>query len=303
MSPLTGLLKSAGIEQNSPEANMDLIKRIMPVQDVSNHLDAQTNLTEIKNLAKSAGVDVDNSKGFAQLDKLDQKNEDMLDKKTNLAIMAAGFAMMGTPGNPFSAIASGAEKGIGAYAGALDKYQEGAQRLAESRIALEKSKNEMGLGATQTAISMQANAQKLQFEGNKMQVDAFSSLNNAQGMQRAELARALLNAQSAEKVEAMRAASAVNVEGMRAASQEKIMGVRGATSIERAQIMAAARSHPDFTRYYSMIQKSNPGATPEQIEAQAATMMQNHGIVGGAAPAAGAKTGVLLYNRKTGELE
>ena len=279
--------------------------------------------------AKDAGVDLDNSKGFAQLDKLSQKNEDMLDKKTNLAIMAAGFAMMSTPGSAFTAIGKGAEQGLGVYSQALDKYQDGAARLAESRIMLEKSKNEMGLGALKEAYGLQSNAQKLQFEGNKMQVDAFTHIYDTQGNQRAELARSLLAAQSADRVEntrartsiattgmsnatqqaieGMRAKSAMDVEGARAASQEKIWGARAASGIERAQIMADARNHPKFTDYYKVAAAANPGAPPAQIEAMAAGMMERHGLVGaggsggGGAGAGGAK--VLTYNPATKQLE
>ena len=325
MSGLNSMLKNAGLSTMNPDETMAFVKKVAPVQDVSNHLDLKTNLGEVMSAAKDAGVDLDNSKGFAQLDKMSQKNEEMLDKKTNLAIMAAGFAMMSTPGSAFTAIGKGAEQGLGVYSQALDKYQDGAARLAESRIMLEKSKNEMGLGALKEAYGLQSNAQKLQFDGNKMQVDAFTHIYDTQGNQRAELARSLLAAQSADKVEQMRARtsiattgmqtaaqqdierqrakSAIDVEGMRAASQEKIWGTRAASGIERAQIMADARNHPKFTEYYKIAAAANPGAPPAQIEAMAAGMMERHGLVGagGGGGAGGPK--VLTYNPATGNLE
>jgi hypothetical protein len=315
MSGLNSMLKNAGLSTMSPDETMAFVKKVAPVQDVSNHLDLKTNLGEVMDSAKAAGVDLDNSKGFAQLDKMSQKNEDMLDKKTNLAIMAAGFAMMSTPGSAFTAIGKGAEQGLGVYSQALDKYQDGAARLAESRIMLEKSKNEMGLGALKEAYGLQSNAQKLQFDGNKMQVDAFTHIYDTQGNQRAELARSLLAAQSADKVEQMRARtsiattgmqtaaqqdierqrakSAIDVEGMRAASQEKIWGARAASGIERAQIMADARNHPKFTEYYKAAAASaGPGAPLAQIEAMAAGMMERHGLVGAGGGGGGAGAGV-----------
>jgi hypothetical protein len=278
--------------------------------------------------AKAAGVDLDNSKGFAQLDKMSQKNEELLDKKTNLAIMAAGFAMMSTPGSAFTAIGKGAEQGLGVYSQALDKYQDGAARLAESRIMLEKSKNEMGLGALKEAYGLQSNAQKLQFEGNKMQVDAFTHIYDTQGNQRAELARSLLAAQSADKVEQMRARtsiattgmsnatqqdierqrakSALDVAGLQSATTKEVWGARAASGIERAQIMAAARNHPKFTDYLNSATKMSPGASAAQIESMAVSMMERSGEIGAGGGGGGAGAGgpkVLTYNRATGNLE
>ena len=315
MSGLNSMLKNAGLSTMSPDETMAFVKKVAPVQDVSNHLDLKTNLGEVMDSAKAAGVDLDNSKGFAQLDKMSQKNEELLDKKTNLAIMAAGFAMMSTPGSAFTAIGKGAEQGLGVYSQALDKYQDGAARLAESRIMLEKSKNEMGLGALKEAYGLQSNAQKLQFDGNKMQVDAFTHIYDTQGNQRAELARSLLAAQSADKVEQMRARtsiattgmqtaaqqdierqrakSAMDVAGLQSATTKEVWGARAASGIERAQIMAEARNHPKFTEYYKAAAASaGPGAPLAQIEAMAAGMMERHGLVGAGGGGGGAGAGV-----------
>jgi len=141
--------------------------------------DIQANVRNLQEAAKAAGYDFENSKAFAQLQKLDDKSSELLDRKQNLAIIQAGLGMIRS-GNPFEAIAAGAGQGLKSYGEALDQSQATQQKLAESRIALEQSKNAMAAG-------LFGKAADYQLKGAELHHDAIKNSNTlAAGMSEAD---------------------------------------------------------------------------------------------------------------------
>ena len=146
----------SGFEQNMQKMNGMYDPILSGIKDSQQHSD------DLETLAAKNGVDLNNVKGYDRLDKLDQKVQDLLDRKQNLAIIQAGLGMIRS-GNPFEAIAAGAGQGIKSYGEALDQSQAQQQKLAEARMNLDASTNAMKMGNVKTAVELGAKDRELKY--------------------------------------------------------------------------------------------------------------------------------------------
>jgi len=221
LDQLSATMQKLGIAPMTLEQNMEFARKNLPLDDLKSHLDMTKNADDIKAAYAKAGVDVENSKAFKQLDDLSQKNEALLDKKSSLALMAAGFTMMSTPGSAFTAIGKGGEQGLGIYANALDKYQDGAQKIAEGRIGLEKSKNEMAAGIAGKGVDLAHQSMRDIFAGNKAQLDAGIAMLNTDKQNATHMGSTLLNAQVQTENAALQARTSLATTGMNVGAQDR----------------------------------------------------------------------------------
>lgn len=258
-----------GTQPQTLAQNAAAMNQAFPNPEDQHTMDLSEHVQQIKSQAAAMGVDVENSKAFAQLDKLDQKSQELLDKKQNLAMIQAGLGMIRS-GNPFEAIAAGAGQGIKSYSDAMDQAQQTQQKLAESRIGLEASKNAMNAGLFGKALDNTESALK-------RNMDYLNSTKAAAVAQTdAQLGRG-----SAEAIAKLQSQTQYGVEAQRAASQERIWAGRGDTALQRANIMAAAKMHPSYEKMFADVAKTLPGATPEAIGLATTEQMMRQGMLGG----------------------
>ena len=258
-----------GTQPQTLAQNAAAMNQAFPNPEDQHTMDLSEHVQQIKSQAAAMGVDVENSKAFAQLDKLDQKSQELLDKKQNLAMIQAGLGMIRS-GNPFEAIAAGAGQGIKSYSEAMDQAQQTQQKLAESRMGLEASKNAMNAGLFGKALDNTESALK-------RNMDYLNSTKAAAVAQTdAQLGRG-----SAEAIAKLQSQTQYGVEAQRAASQERIWAGRSDTALQRANIMAAAKEHPSYEKMFANVAKTMPGATPDAIGLATTEQMMRQGMLGG----------------------
>jgi hypothetical protein len=183
---VASLAKSLGFDPNMTlaSANAQWEKdHTNPINAQQLELGYQTK--QIKDAMLANGVDPDQVKQFQTIQDRQDASDAMLDKKQNLSIMAAGLGMIRS-GNPWEAIAAGAQQGVKSYGDALDSYQQQQQHLADARMALEQSKQSLNAGMVDKAMGQVDQATKYQFDYNKNSADNVRSIfeNNRTGLSR-----------------------------------------------------------------------------------------------------------------------
>jgi hypothetical protein len=148
---------------------------------------AQEHSDELASLAAQNGVDLNNTKGYEQLDKLDKRSQDLLDRKSNLAIIQAGLGMIKS-GNPFEAIAAGAGQGIKSYSDAMDQAQAQQAKLAESRMTLDAATNAMKMGNVKESVQLAQKGKEMGLQALIANNHDAVSLTNSQAQVAAQLA-------------------------------------------------------------------------------------------------------------------
>ena len=163
MSGLNGLLSNTG-GTDAFTRNLQAIQARQSQDPTVQQLHtAQDFSDQMKELAKANGIDPENTKGFAELDKMDKRSQDLLEKKSAMSIIQAGLGMIRS-GNPFEAIAAGAGQGLKSYGEAVDQAQATQQKLMESRLSMEAAVNAMKMGNVKDAVNLAQNAKKMDQE-------------------------------------------------------------------------------------------------------------------------------------------
>ena len=174
--------------------NLAMLKQQVPNPETEHTMSLGENVQELKKQAIAMGIDPDNSKAFDRLDKLDEKAQELLDKKQALSIIQGGLGMIKS-GNPFMAIAEGAGQGVKSYSDAMDQAQQTQMKLAESRISLDNAKNAMNMGLFSKAVDNQENAQKRNLEYLQNLNHTAAAMTTAQGQNAAMLAGHMISGQ------------------------------------------------------------------------------------------------------------
>ena len=173
---VVSLAKSLGFDPNMTMASAQAQwekGHINPIN--AQQLDLGYQTQQIKAAMLANGVDPDQNKQFKALEARQEASDAMLDKKQNLSIMAAGLGMI-KAGNPWEAIAGGAQQGVNSYREALDAYQQQQQHMADTRMALDQSKQLLNAGMVDKAMGQVDQATKYQFDYNKNSADNVRSI-------------------------------------------------------------------------------------------------------------------------------
>lgn len=272
---ITGLPNAQSIMQQfgigKPQSvadNLAMLNQQAPNPETEHTMSLGENVQELKKQALAMGIDPDNSKAFERLDKMDEKAQELLDRKQALSIIQGGLGMIRS-GNPFVAIAEGAGQGIKSYGDALDQHQTTQMKLAESRLSLDNAKNAMNMGLFSKAVDNQENAQKRNLEYLMSQNRDAATMTTAQGQNAAMLAGHVIAGQYGYAGQQLSSAT-----------QKEIWGERAKAGLERAQIMAQARNHINYPQLYSTISKNYPVGTPQaQIDEAVANHMIQYNML------------------------
>jgi hypothetical protein len=177
----SGMQRPKSVTQNAADMAKASDPAAMHMQTAQEHSD------ELASLAAQNGVDLNNTKGYDQLDKLDKRSQDLLDRKSNLAIIQAGLGMIRS-GNPFEAIAAGAGQGIKSYSDAMDQAQTQQAKLAESRMALDAATNAMKMGNVKESVQLAQKGKEMGLQALIANNHDAVSLTNNQAQVAAQLA-------------------------------------------------------------------------------------------------------------------
>ena len=162
MAGLQGLLNNTGGDAFT--RNLKAVQALHSQDPTAGKLqDTQYWNNQLMDAAKANGVDLENTKGFAELQKMDQRSQDLLEKKSAMAIIQAGLGMIRS-GNPFEAIAAGAGQGMKSYGEAVDQAQATQQKLMESRLSMEAAVNAMKMGNIKDAVGLAQQSKKMDQE-------------------------------------------------------------------------------------------------------------------------------------------
>lgn len=268
---LAALYGSIGLTDKNLKQTTDSLKDsgLLPQQEDES---TKAAIQGVKDAQEAMGYDPKNSKVYDRLDAMDKKSQDLADKQSALAIIQGGLAMIRS-GNPWMAIAEGAGKGVADYSDAQEKLAKAQEQHGLARIAADQAANAMAHGDADTALKQQNEAIDRNLKKQDALLAAGVSTFNANQQARVATADALLQAQNQR-----------DIANMQSQTQRDIWGQRSQAGVTRAEIMAQARNHPNYTQLYGQIAKTMPvGTSQAQIDAAVAdhmmkaNMLQNMG--------------------------
>jgi len=219
-------------------------------------MQVSTQLSEIQDAMKQAGVDPTMSKSFDRLQAMQDKSDALLDKKQSLSIISAGLGMI-QPGNPWVAIAAGAQKGTKEYSDALDQHQATMQKLGESQVALDAARTAMLNGNVGLAVKNQEEAQNRNLQYVQSQVQGYNKLYGEGMAAQMQLEGHKLMAGATIQAEQMRSQTQLGVAGIYTQGRSDVAGQR----VAGQGTVAGQRAYEDFAKNYL----KTPGANPANV--------------------------------------